>query len=56
MELRVEVGSKTDVSEQLDRYKRLLGTLLDGQKHVDEDTKRLLLQELLAVSSKRPGL
>lgn len=48
-EFRVHVTSKKQVRDQLDRYGDILKTALDGQADVEEDTKRLLLQELLAV-------
>lgn len=48
-EFRVHVTSKKQVSDQLDRYRDILKTALDGQPDVEEDTKRVLLQELLAV-------
>ncbi|TDH00731.1 hypothetical protein EPR50_G00191650 [Perca flavescens] len=47
-EYRVQVTSKKQVMEQLDKYKDILKTALDGQTGVAEDTKRVLLQELLA--------
>ncbi|KAG7232714.1 hypothetical protein INR49_008201 [Caranx melampygus] len=47
-EYRVTVTSKRQVVEQMNRYKDVLGTVLRGQTEVAEDTKRLLLQELLA--------
>lgn len=49
LEDRVHVSSKTQVIEQLNKYKNVLETLFDGQKGVEEETKRVLLQELLAV-------
>lgn len=48
-EFRVHVASKKRVRDQLDRYRDILKTALDGQAEVEEDTKRVLLQELLAV-------
>lgn len=48
-EFRVHVTSKKQVRDQLDRYRDILKTALDGQPDVEEDTKRVLLQELLAV-------
>lgn len=51
VELRVDVSSKREVLQQLQRYKNILETVLDGQKDVEEETTRVLLQELLAVSS-----
>ncbi|XP_023123528.1 kinetochore-associated protein NSL1 homolog [Amphiprion ocellaris] len=47
-EYRVYVSSKRKVNEQLNKYKEVLKTALDGQTEVTEETKRLLLQELLA--------
>lgn len=50
-EYRVQVTSKKVVSEQVNKYKELLKTALDGQpEDFPEETKRVLLQELLAVS------
>ena len=46
---RVQVRSKKEVIEQVNRYKKLLRTVLDGQEEVEAETKRVLLQELLAV-------
>lgn len=48
-EYRVQVTSKKQVIQQMDKYKDILKTALDGQKDVSEETKRVLLQELLAV-------
>lgn len=50
-EYRVQVTSKKHVIKQMDKYKDILKTALDGQTDVAEDTKRVLLQELLAVCS-----
>uniref|UniRef100_A0A3Q0SFG0 NSL1 component of MIS12 kinetochore complex n=1 Tax=Amphilophus citrinellus TaxID=61819 RepID=A0A3Q0SFG0_AMPCI len=48
-EYRVQVTSKKEVSEQVNKYKELLKTALDGQpEDFPEETKRVLLQELLA--------
>ncbi|XP_008300033.1 kinetochore-associated protein NSL1 homolog [Stegastes partitus] len=47
-EYRVEVTSKRKLNEQINKYKEVLKTALDGQTEVTEETKRLLLQELLA--------
>ncbi|CAI5684592.1 unnamed protein product [Oreochromis niloticus] len=48
-EYRVQVTSKKAVSEQVNKYKELLKTALDGQpEDFPEETKRVLLQELLA--------
>lgn len=49
-DFRVRVSSKREVSERLDRCKDLLRTAMDGQPEVDEDSKRVVVQELLAVS------
>lgn len=48
-EYRVKVTSKKQVIDQLDKYKDILKTALDGQPDAAEETKRVLLQELLAV-------
>lgn len=50
LEDRVQVRSKTQVIEQLNKYKNILETLFEGQNDVEGETKRVLLQELLAVS------
>lgn len=50
VEYRVKVTSKKDVIEQLNKYKKVLHTVFDGQEDVEEETRRVLLQELLAVS------
>lgn len=50
LEDRVQVRSKTQVIEQLNKYKNILETLFEGQNDVEGETKRALLQELLAVS------
>ncbi|XP_059212290.1 kinetochore-associated protein NSL1 homolog [Centropristis striata] len=47
-ELRVQITSKKQVTEQINKYKDVLNKTLDGQKDVPEETKRVLLQELLA--------
>ncbi|KAM9339276.1 kinetochore-associated protein NSL1 homolog [Symphorus nematophorus] len=47
-EYRVQVTSKKQVIEQINKYKEILKTALDGQPDVAEETKRVLLQELLA--------
>lgn len=47
---RVRVTSKKEVTEQINKYKEILKTALDGQTHAAEDTKRVLVQELQAVS------
>lgn len=44
----MNVRSKKEVIEQLNKYKTLLETVFDGQEDVEEETKRVLLQELLA--------
>ncbi len=49
-EYRVKVTSKKQVTEQINKYVDILKTALDGQPEVSEETKRVLLQELLAVS------
>lgn len=49
-DFRVRASSKREVSERLDRCKDLLRTAMDGQPEVDEDSKRVVVQELLAVS------
>lgn len=48
-EYRVRVTSKKQVTERVNKYKNVLKTVLDGQPEVDEETKRVLIQELLAV-------
>lgn len=50
VELRVKIRSKRELIQQLDSCKNILETVLDGQKDVQEETKRVLLRELLAVS------
>lgn len=52
-DFRVRVSSKKEVSERLDRCKEILSTAMDGQPEVDEDSKRFIVQELLAVSDGR---
>lgn len=52
-DFRVRVSSKRDVSERLDRCKEILRTAMDGQPEVDEESKRLIVQELLAVSDRQ---
>ncbi|KAK7907294.1 hypothetical protein WMY93_015906 [Mugilogobius chulae] len=47
-DFRVQVKSKKQVQEQIDRYKELLKTVLDGQTELAADTKKELLGELLA--------
>lgn len=49
-DFRVRVSSKRDVSERLDRCKEILRTAMDGQPEMDEESKRFIVQELLAVS------
>lgn len=49
-EYRVQVTSKKQVIDHINKYKDILKSALDGQAEVDEETKRVLLQELLAVS------
>ncbi|XP_047429528.1 kinetochore-associated protein NSL1 homolog isoform X2 [Mugil cephalus] len=46
-EFRVQVTSKREVIQQINEYKDLLRTALDGQPDVAEETKKMLLQELL---------
>ncbi|KAK2855885.1 hypothetical protein Q5P01_004620 [Channa striata] len=48
VEYRVPVSSKKQLTEQINKFKDVLRTALDGQTDVHEDTKRVLLQELLA--------
>lgn len=50
VDYRVKVTSKKDVIEQLNKYKNVLQTVFDGQEDVEEETRRVLLQELRAVS------
>lgn len=52
-DFRVRVSSKRDVSERLDHCKEILRTAMDGQPEVDEDSRRFIVQELLAVSDER---
>ncbi|XP_039980426.1 kinetochore-associated protein NSL1 homolog [Xiphias gladius] len=47
-EHRVQVTSKKQVVEQIHKYKDILKTALDGQPDIAEETRRVLLQELLA--------
>nr|XP_020442268.1 kinetochore-associated protein NSL1 homolog [Monopterus albus] len=47
-EYRVQVTSKKEVIEQINKYKEVLKTALDGQPNMAEETKQVLLQELLA--------
>ncbi|AWP20420.1 putative kinetochore-associated protein NSL1 -like [Scophthalmus maximus] len=47
-EYRVRVASKKQVVEQMNKYGDILKTALDGQTHLAEEARRLLLQELLA--------
>lgn len=56
LEYRVNVRSKKEVIEQLNKYKKILETVFDGQKDVEEETKRVLMQELLAVSYSKVNL
>lgn len=46
---RVQVTSKKEVTKLLNRYKEVLKRTLDGQTEIEPETKRLLVQELLAV-------
>lgn len=48
-EHRVRVVSKKQVTERVNKYKNILKSALRGQPEVDEETKRVLIQELLAV-------
>ncbi|XP_041832569.1 kinetochore-associated protein NSL1 homolog isoform X2 [Melanotaenia boesemani] len=45
---RVQTTSKRKVVAQISRFKAVLSKVLDGQPEVAEETKRLLLEELLA--------
>ncbi|XP_072218327.1 kinetochore-associated protein NSL1 homolog isoform X2 [Leuresthes tenuis] len=47
-EYRVQVTSKRKVTEHINRCKEILKSALDGQPDVAEETKQVLLQELLA--------
>ncbi|KAM3603264.1 uncharacterized protein V6R79_019543 [Siganus canaliculatus] len=47
-EFRILVTSKKQVTKQVNKYKEILQTALDGQTDIDGETKRVLLQELLA--------
>ncbi|KAM6991940.1 kinetochore-associated protein NSL1 homolog [Tautogolabrus adspersus] len=47
-EYRVKVTSKKKVMEHINKQKEILQTALDGQTDILEETKRVLLQELLA--------
>ncbi|XP_068199345.1 kinetochore-associated protein NSL1 homolog isoform X1 [Antennarius striatus] len=49
VEYRVQVPSKRRVIDQIDRYQQVIKRVLDGQEDVGPDTRRMLLQELLAV-------
>lgn len=48
-EHRVQVAAKKRVVEQINKYKEILMTALDGQPDMAAETKRVLLEELLAV-------
>lgn len=48
-EFRVQLTSKKQVMQQIKEYKEVLKRALDGQADMAEETKRVLLQELLAV-------
>lgn len=48
-EFRVQVSLKRGVSQQINEYKEILKTALDGQPDVPEETKKALLQQLLEV-------
>ncbi|KAM9778263.1 kinetochore-associated protein NSL1 homolog isoform 2-T2 [Syngnathus typhle] len=47
-DFRVRLTSKKQVVEYVQQYKDILNKALDGQTGISEDTKRLLLEELLA--------
>ncbi|XP_077367248.1 kinetochore-associated protein NSL1 homolog [Festucalex cinctus] len=47
-DLRVRVTSKKQVTEQINQYKAILNKALDEQTEIPEDTKQLLLEQLLA--------
>ncbi|XP_071391079.1 kinetochore-associated protein NSL1 homolog, partial [Centroberyx affinis] len=47
-EFRVQVTAKKAVVEQINKYKEVLKNVVEGQPGVAEETKQLLLQELLA--------
>ncbi|XP_034004046.1 kinetochore-associated protein NSL1 homolog [Trematomus bernacchii] len=47
-EFRVKVTSKKQVTQQINEYKKILQTALNGQTGVAEETKTSLLHELLA--------
>ncbi|XP_060907530.1 kinetochore-associated protein NSL1 homolog [Labrus mixtus] len=47
-EYRVKVTSKKQVTEQINKHKETLRKVLDGQTDIEEETKRVLLQELQA--------
>ncbi|XP_037101475.1 kinetochore-associated protein NSL1 homolog isoform X1 [Syngnathus acus] len=47
-DFRVRLTSKKQVVEYVHQYKDILNKALDGQTGISEDTKRLLLEELLA--------
>nr|XP_057901954.1 kinetochore-associated protein NSL1 homolog [Doryrhamphus excisus]XP_057901955.1 kinetochore-associated protein NSL1 homolog [Doryrhamphus excisus]XP_057901957.1 kinetochore-associated protein NSL1 homolog [Doryrhamphus excisus]XP_057901958.1 kinetochore-associated protein NSL1 homolog [Doryrhamphus excisus] len=47
-EFRVQLTSKKQAIEQMKKCKVILNKALDGQPGIDEETKRVLLQELLA--------
>ncbi|XP_061602801.1 kinetochore-associated protein NSL1 homolog [Cololabis saira] len=47
-DFRVRVRSKRTLTEQINRYKEVLRRSLDGQTDVDAETKRVLVEELLA--------
>ena len=46
----VQVSSKKQVTEQMDRYKELLKKVLDGQSAMDQQTKTRMLNNMLEVS------
>ncbi|XP_058610954.1 kinetochore-associated protein NSL1 homolog [Onychostoma macrolepis] len=47
VDFRVNVKSKKQVREQLEKYKGLFKKLLDGQSHISEEDKAKLLQEMV---------
>ncbi|XP_041661698.1 kinetochore-associated protein NSL1 homolog [Cheilinus undulatus] len=44
---RVRVQSKTTVTDQINKYKEILKKALEGQKNLEEETKREIITELL---------
>lgn len=49
-EYRVRLSSKRKVTELMSRCSEVLRSALDGQPEISEESRRVLLQELLAVS------